>query len=118
MFYLSSLNICNLHYFIAYGIGAAVSTRVSNELGAGKPQAAREAVLSVIVLALADAIVLTSVLFCSRHVLGFAFSHEMEVINSVANIVPLLCLSVSVDSFLGVLSGKFLLSLNARYYAC
>ncbi|RDX99652.1 Protein DETOXIFICATION 8, partial [Mucuna pruriens] len=28
------LNICNLHYFITYGIGAAISTRVSNELGA------------------------------------------------------------------------------------
>ncbi|XP_027351746.1 protein DETOXIFICATION 3-like [Abrus precatorius] len=99
------LNICNLHYFAPYGIGAAVSTRVSNELGAGKPQAAQEAVRAVIVLAFADAIVFASVLFCIRHVLGYAFSNEVEVIHSVAKIVPLLCVSVSVDSFLGVLCG-------------
>ncbi|KAJ1443213.1 Multi antimicrobial extrusion protein [Sesbania bispinosa] len=99
------LNICTLHYFIPYGIGAAVSTRVSNELGAGKPQAARDAVRAVIVVAIIEAIILSSVLFCFRHVLGFAFSNEMEVVHSVAKIVPLLCLSVSVDSLLGVLCG-------------
>ncbi|XP_061338360.1 protein DETOXIFICATION 9-like isoform X2 [Gastrolobium bilobum] len=99
------LNICTLHYFIPYGVGAAVSTRVSNELGAGNPQAARDAVYSVIFLAFIEAIVLSSLLFCFRHVLGLAFSNEMEVVNSVAKIVPLLCLSVSVDSLLGVLCG-------------
>ncbi|RDX99661.1 Protein DETOXIFICATION 9, partial [Mucuna pruriens] len=99
------LNICNLHYFITYGIGAAISTRVSNELGAGKPQAAREAICAVLVLALIDAIILSSALFFFRHVLGFAFSNDMEVVHSVATIIPLLCLSVSVDAFLGVLCG-------------
>lgn len=39
--------------------------------------------------------------------LGFAFSNEMEVVHSVAKIVPVLCLSFSVDGFLGVLCGKF-----------
>ncbi|KAH1200393.1 Protein DETOXIFICATION 9 [Glycine max] len=72
------LKICNLHYFIPYGTGAAVSSRVSNELGAGRPQAAREAVFAVIVLTFTDAIVFSSVLFCFRHVLGFAFSNEMD----------------------------------------
>ncbi|KAL5123023.1 Protein DETOXIFICATION 9 [Glycine soja] len=99
------LNICTLHYFIPYGTGAAVSTRVSNELGARRPQAAREAVFAVIVLAFTDAVVFSSVLFCFRHVLGFAFSNEMEVVHYVAKIVPVLCLSFMVDGFLGVLCG-------------
>ncbi|TKY64824.1 MATE efflux family protein 6 [Spatholobus suberectus] len=102
---LICLNICSCHYFVPYGIGVTVSTWVSNELGAGRPREAREAVCAAIVLALADAILLSSVLFCFRHVLGFAFSNEMEVVHSVAKIVPLLCLSVSVDVFLGVLCG-------------
>ncbi|KAG4926125.1 hypothetical protein JHK87_051665 [Glycine soja] len=55
---------------------------------AGRPQAAREAVFAVIVLTFTDAIVFSSVLFCFRHVLGFAFSNEMEVVHSVAKIVP------------------------------
>lgn len=99
------LNLCNLHFFIPYGVGAAVSTRVSNELGAGKPKEARDAIFAVIILATLDAIILSSALFCCRHVLGFAFSNDLEVVHSVAKIVPLLCLSVCVDSFLGVLSG-------------
>ncbi|KAK7272980.1 hypothetical protein RIF29_14025 [Crotalaria pallida] len=99
------LNIGTLHFYIPYGIGAAVSTRVSNELGAGKPQAARDAALAVIILAFTEAVVVSSALFCFRHVLGFAFSNELEVVHYVAKIIPLLCLTVSVDSLLGVLCG-------------
>ncbi|KAJ6369642.1 hypothetical protein OIU76_027982 [Salix suchowensis] len=43
----SVLSICltttTLHYYVQYGIGAAGSTRISNELGAGNPQAAQAA---------------------------------------------------------------------------
>ncbi|MED6142993.1 hypothetical protein PIB30_002817 [Stylosanthes scabra] len=99
------LNICTTHYYIPYGVGAAISTRVSNELGAGNPEGARGAVRAVVVLAFAEAILVSSALFCLRHVLGYAFSNEIEVVHYVAKIVPLLCLSVSVDSFLGILSG-------------
>ncbi|KAI4346937.1 hypothetical protein L6164_007800 [Bauhinia variegata] len=99
------LNTCTLHYFIPYGIGAAASTRVSNELGAGEPQAARNAVRAVMVLGFAEAILVSSALFSCRYIIGYAFSNEKEVVDYVAKIVPLLCLSVSVDSLLGVLSG-------------
>ncbi|KAI4352158.1 hypothetical protein L6164_006436 [Bauhinia variegata] len=99
------LNTCTLHYFVPYGVGAAASTRVSNELGAGEAQAAQNAVRAVMVLAFSEAIVVSSALFSCRYILGYAFSNEKEVVDYVANIVPLLCLSVSVDSLLGVLSG-------------
>ncbi|XP_073394131.1 protein DETOXIFICATION 16 [Physcomitrium patens] len=45
----SSLSICftsdSLLYMIPFGIGASASTRVGNELGAGRPQAAKAAVI-------------------------------------------------------------------------
>ncbi|KAK7340922.1 hypothetical protein VNO77_21640 [Canavalia gladiata] len=57
------LDICTLHYFIPYGIGAEVS-------------------------------------------------NEMEIVHYVTNILPLLCLSVSVDGFRGILCGKSLCELH------
>ncbi|KAG4149044.1 hypothetical protein ERO13_D05G319400v2 [Gossypium hirsutum] len=64
---------------IPEGIGAAASTRVSNELGAA--------------------------LFFSRHVFGYVFSNDKEVIDYVTNRAPLLSLSVVLDSLQVVLSG-------------
>ncbi|KAI4346935.1 hypothetical protein L6164_007798 [Bauhinia variegata] len=99
------LNVVELHYNIPYGIGAAASTRVSNELGAGRPQVARVAVRVVIVIAMIEAIVFCSAIFCCRHVLGYAFSKDKEVVDYVADITPLLCLFVVVDCVVAILSG-------------
>jgi hypothetical protein len=44
--------------------------------------------------------------------LGYAYSNEKEVVDYVAKMVPLLCLSVRLDSLLGVLSGWFLTLLS------
>lgn len=63
------------------------------------------AVGAVTVLAVAEAAIISTALYCCRHVLGYAYTNEKEVVDYVAKIVPLLCLSVSVDSLLGVLSG-------------
>ncbi|XP_057961025.1 protein DETOXIFICATION 12-like isoform X2 [Malania oleifera] len=92
-------------YAIPYGLSAAVSTRVSNELGAGNPQAARVAVYSVMFLAIIETILVSSTLYASRHVFGYTFSNVREVVDYVTDIAPLLCLSVVLDSLQGVLSG-------------
>lgn len=63
------------------------------------------AVGAVTVLAVVEAAIISTALYCCRHVLGYAYTNEKEVVDYVAKIVPLLCLSVSVDSLLGVLSG-------------
>ncbi|KAE8684674.1 hypothetical protein F3Y22_tig00111105pilonHSYRG00189 [Hibiscus syriacus] len=41
--------------FVPYGVGAAASTRISNELGAGNPQSARVAVDVVMILGISEA---------------------------------------------------------------
>ncbi|WVZ13403.1 hypothetical protein V8G54_010969 [Vigna mungo] len=99
------LNATTLHYFIPYAVGASASTRVSNELGAGNPKVAKGAVRVVVILAVAEAVVVSTVFFSCRHILGYAYSNDMEVVDYVASIAPLLCVSVSVDSLIGALSG-------------
>ncbi|XVF11665.1 hypothetical protein REPUB_Repub08aG0046700 [Reevesia pubescens] len=99
------LNTISTLYAIPYGLGAAASTRVSNELGAGKPQAARVAVYTVMVLAVLETLVVSGTLFASRHVFGYVYSNEKEVVDYVTTMAPLVCVSVVLDSLQGVLSG-------------
>ncbi|XP_048229408.1 protein DETOXIFICATION 12 isoform X1 [Ricinus communis] len=105
----SVLSICittiSTIYCIAYGLGAAASTRVSNELGAGNPQAARIAVYAVLFLGIVESTLVSGTLFASRHVFGYAFSNSKEVVDYVTTISPLISLSVIMDCLQGVLSG-------------
>ncbi|XP_062104856.1 protein DETOXIFICATION 14-like [Humulus lupulus] len=104
----SVLSIClsttSLHYFIPYGVGAAVSTRILNELGAGNPQGARAAVIAATIIAVVEAISVSIILFCCRSVLGNAYSNEKKIVDYVAQIAPLLSLSVLMDSLQSVFS--------------
>ncbi|KAK6266591.1 hypothetical protein QUC31_017428 [Theobroma cacao] len=92
-----------LHFNIPVGIRAAASTRVSNELGAGNPQAAQIAALVVMVLTLAESFIASTILFCCRHAFGYAYSNDKEVVNNVTKMIPLMCLSIVMDSLHAVL---------------
>ncbi|KAF9683950.1 hypothetical protein SADUNF_Sadunf04G0067100 [Salix dunnii] len=99
------LTISTLHFTIPYGFGAAVSTRVSNELGAGNPQLARMAVLVALFLAATESVIVSSGLFLSRQVLGYSYSNDRQVVHYISVMTPLICLSFIMDSFQAVLSG-------------
>ncbi|KAG5528007.1 hypothetical protein RHGRI_028813 [Rhododendron griersonianum] len=86
-------------------IGHICSTRVSNELGAGNSRAAQLSVCTVMVLAVAEAIMVSAALFCCRFILGYAYSSEKEVVDYVREMTPLLCLSIVMDSLTAILSG-------------
>ncbi|KAH9650461.1 protein DETOXIFICATION 12 [Citrus sinensis] len=90
---------------IPYGLGAAASTRVSNELGAGNVQRARVAVYAVVFMAVMETIIVSASLFASRHVFGYVFSNEGQVVDYVTTMAPLVCLSVIMDSLQGLFSG-------------
>ena len=81
------------------------STRVSNELGAGNPRAARLAVGAVMFLAVSQSIIVSSVLFAGRNTFGYIFSNDKEVVDYAMNMAPLVCLSVIFDSLHATLSG-------------
>ncbi|KAK1356803.1 MATE efflux family protein 9 [Heracleum sosnowskyi] len=66
-------------WMIPFGLGASVSTRVSNELGASHPQTARLVRIFVGV-----------VLLLIRHIWGYAYNNEVEVVQYVATMMPIL----------------------------
>ncbi|XP_021291484.1 protein DETOXIFICATION 12-like [Herrania umbratica] len=57
------------------------------------------------VLAVLEALVVSGTLFASRHVFGYVYSNEKEVVDYVTTMAPLVCVSVILDSLQGVLSG-------------
>uniref|UniRef100_A0A161ZQS2 Protein DETOXIFICATION n=1 Tax=Daucus carota subsp. sativus TaxID=79200 RepID=A0A161ZQS2_DAUCS len=105
----SVLSIClvvsSLHYFIPYSFGAAASTRVSNELGAGHPEAASLAAWVASFLAVIEGVTASAILFSCRSVLGYAFGEEKELVDYVKDMVPLLSLSVLMDCLAALFSG-------------
>ncbi|XP_022141866.1 protein DETOXIFICATION 8-like isoform X2 [Momordica charantia] len=105
----SVLSICfsitYLHFFIPYGLGTTASTRVSNELGAGNPEAAKVAVKVVGALGIIESITVSVILFGFRNILGYAFTNDTQIANHITSMWPLICLSILIDSSLGIFSG-------------
>ncbi|XP_038984571.1 protein DETOXIFICATION 16-like isoform X2 [Phoenix dactylifera] len=97
-------NICN---FIKLAIPPAIMicTRVSNELGANHPQAARLAVRVMLCLVTAESLITGLAIILVRNVWGKVYSNEQEVVKSVASMMPLLALSHLIDGAQCVLSG-------------
>ncbi|CAO2828560.1 unnamed protein product [Amaranthus hypochondriacus] len=99
------LSTASTLYAIPYGVGAAASTRVSNELGAGNPRGAHTAARGVMLIAVANGLLVSSILFATRKIFGYTFSNEKEVVDYVTEMAPLICVSIIIDSLQGVLSG-------------
>ncbi|KAK0575076.1 hypothetical protein LWI29_033688 [Acer saccharum] len=100
-----SLNTCWMVYMISVGLGGAISTRVSNELGAGNSRAARLVLRVMIIMAISEGAMVGITTILVRHVWGKLYSNEEEVIKYVAKMMPLLALSDFLDGFQCVLSG-------------
>ncbi|KQJ82176.1 hypothetical protein BRADI_5g07160v3 [Brachypodium distachyon] len=100
------LNTGSLVFMIPFGLGAAISTRVSNELGAGRPEAARLATRVIMVLSLLTGVSIGFVLILVRKLWGYAYSNEEEVVEYIARMMPVLAVSIVFDDLQCVLSGK------------
>ncbi|KAM4097248.1 hypothetical protein ACJW30_08G166800 [Castanea mollissima] len=83
----------------------SISTRVSNEMGAGCPHGARLALRVMITFALSEGATIAITTLLVRNVWGKLYSREEEVIRYVARMMPLLALSDFLDGFQCVLSG-------------
>ncbi|MFS7971702.1 putative multi antimicrobial extrusion protein [Helianthus anomalus] len=100
-----SLTTSSVIFRIPYGFGSAVSTRVSNELGAGKPRAARLAARVMMFLAVTEGVLVSLFLISVRHIWGYLFTNEEEVVSYMSKVMPVLALSNFMDGIQGVLSG-------------
>ncbi|KAK3121886.1 hypothetical protein QOZ80_8BG0662380 [Eleusine coracana subsp. coracana] len=99
------INTITLAFMVPFGLGGATSTRVSNELGAGRPQAARLAAGVVVFLSVLVAVVVGLVMVLVRNLWGYAYSNDEKVVKYIARMMMLLAVSFLFDSINGVLSG-------------
>ncbi|RID55403.1 hypothetical protein BRARA_G02669 [Brassica rapa] len=95
----------SLHYNLATAIGAAASTNVANELGAGNLIAAKASAFVAIMIAAVESSSVSVALFMLSNVWGYAYSNVPEVIHYAAEITPVLCISIVMDSLSASLTG-------------
>ncbi|CAD5314351.1 unnamed protein product [Arabidopsis thaliana] len=106
---LDALAICisinALEMMIALGFLAAVSVRVSNELGSGNPKGAKFATLIAVFTSLSMGIVLFFVFLFLKGKISYIFTTSEAVAAEVADLSPLLAFSILLNSVQPVLSG-------------
>ncbi|XP_031110642.1 protein DETOXIFICATION 19-like [Ipomoea triloba] len=92
-------------YMIAYGLSAAASTRVSNELGAGNPNQAKHAMFVALKLCILLAIATALFLIFGHDAWASLFSNSSVVISNFSSMTYLLVTSIIFDFVQGILSG-------------
>ncbi|XP_022135495.1 protein DETOXIFICATION 16-like isoform X2 [Momordica charantia] len=103
-----SLNTAATVWMIPFGLSGAGSTRISNELGAGHPAAAKLAGRVVMTMAIIEGLLLGTILILIRNVWGYAYSDEQEVVEYVASMLPIIAVSNFIDGLQCVLSAASL----------
>ncbi|XP_042502986.1 protein DETOXIFICATION 29-like [Macadamia integrifolia] len=99
------MNILGWAVMLAIGFNAAISVRVSNELGAGHPRTAKFSVAVVVVTSFLLGLVLSLILIISRKQFPVAFSSNIEVKELVSELTPWLAASIVITNVQPVLSG-------------
>ncbi|XP_028555429.1 protein DETOXIFICATION 15-like, partial [Dendrobium catenatum] len=98
-------NISSLVYAIPLGLSGAISTRISNELGAQNPGAAVLAILTAAVAIIIEGLIVGFGMIGGRNLWGHLYTKEREVVNAVAVMIPWIALSHFIDGFQCVLLG-------------
>ncbi|XP_052486117.1 protein DETOXIFICATION 18 isoform X1 [Gossypium raimondii] len=99
------VNTESIAYMITYGLSAAASTRVSNELGAENPRKAKTAMAVSLKLSILLALTVVVALAFGHNIWAAFFTNTASIINQFASITPFLLISITIDSFQGILSG-------------
>lgn len=92
-------------YMTTYGFSAAVSTRVSNEVGAGNVDKAKNAVLVTMKLAVLLCIAFVLLLAFGHDVWASLFSRSAVIVSAFGGITPLMIVSIVFETMQSVLSG-------------
>ncbi|EPS59093.1 hypothetical protein M569_15717, partial [Genlisea aurea] len=90
---------------VSVGFNAAVSVRVSNELGAGHPKSAAFSVVVATGLSFALSAIVALFIIAFQNQISYAFTDGKAVSDAVAVLAPLLAGSVLLNGIQPVLSG-------------
>ncbi|KAM0898953.1 hypothetical protein ACQ4PT_021604 [Festuca glaucescens] len=99
------LNINGWELMISMGFLSATGVRVANELGAGSARRAKFAILNVVTTSFSIGLVLFVFFLSFRGKLSYIFTTSEEVVAAVADLSPLLAISILLNSVQPVLSG-------------
>ncbi|XP_050244983.1 protein DETOXIFICATION 21-like isoform X2 [Quercus robur] len=99
------INVNGWELMISLGFLAAASVRVSNELGRGSSKAAKFSIVMTVLTSFVIGFVLFLFFLFFRGRLAYIFTESEEVAKAVANLSPLLAVSILLNSVQPVLSG-------------
>ncbi|GMN44562.1 hypothetical protein TIFTF001_013748 [Ficus carica] len=106
---LASLSVClslngwELNLFT--GINAAISVRVSNELGRGRPRTAKYSVYVTVFQSLLIGIVFMIIILITKNKLAFIYTNDKELQQAVSHLAYLLGITMLLNSVQPVISG-------------
>ncbi|XP_027153670.1 protein DETOXIFICATION 29-like [Coffea eugenioides] len=98
-------NLLGWTVMVAVGCNAAISVRVSNELGAAHPRTAKFSVVVVVVSSFLLGVVLSAILLIFRQQYPSLFSNSDEVKSLVYELTPLLAFCIVLNTIQPALSG-------------
>ncbi|CAM8984158.1 unnamed protein product [Rhodiola kirilowii] len=99
------MNILGWAVMIAIGFNAAISVRVSNQLGAAHPRTAKFSVVVVVVQSMLVGLLLSLVLILTRSYYPSLLTDSSEVETLVDKLTPLLATCIVVNNVQPALSG-------------
>lgn len=106
---VDSLGICmNINGYegmIFIGLNAAISVRVSNELGSGRPRAAMHAVVVVVAESLLIGLLCMALVLAFSDKLALVYTSDADLLRAVSRIAGLLGVTMVLNSVQPVLSG-------------
>ncbi|KAL6635378.1 hypothetical protein ACP70R_028049 [Stipagrostis hirtigluma subsp. patula] len=99
------MNINGWEGMLFIGLSAAISVRVSNELGSGRPRATMYAVIVVIAQSLAFGLVAMVLILATREQFPVIFTSDGHLQKAVSKIAYLLAVTMVLNSIQPVISG-------------
>ncbi|ESW11803.1 hypothetical protein PHAVU_008G060700 [Phaseolus vulgaris] len=106
---VGSLSICmNINGWegmLFIGVNAAISVRVSNELGLGRPRAAKYSVIVTIVESLVIGLIFAGIILLTKDHFAVIFTTSKEMIKAVSKLANLLGITMILNSVQPVISG-------------
>ncbi|XP_059066508.1 protein DETOXIFICATION 33-like [Cryptomeria japonica] len=98
------MNLNGWEAMIFLGFNAAISVRVSNELGAGHPKAAKFSVIVVILTSLSIGLICMGIILATKNEFSVLFTNSKVVMETASNMALLLAVTMVLNSVQLVLS--------------
>ncbi|KAJ3690805.1 hypothetical protein LUZ61_019969 [Rhynchospora tenuis] len=99
------MNLSGWQMTIFMGFRAAISVRISNELGAGRPRAAQFSILVVFMSSVTIGIFFFVLILALRNVYGVPFTNNPEVVDAVSSLAIFFALTLFLNCIHPMLSG-------------